>query len=72
MTHNLLSAWSPSSAALDLIKLNGVESEQIDKTLNYLKNKSDLNDINDVDGYDNWDAFFIMFCIKANKAPASD
>ena len=63
----LLSEWSPSEPAMNLIKLNGVEDEQIEKSLAYLKSQSDLNNIDDVDGYDNWDAFFIMFCVKANK-----
>ena len=63
----LLSEWSPSEPAMNLIKLNGVEHEQIEKSLAYLKSQSDLNNIDDVDGYDNWDAFFIMFCVKANK-----
>ena len=61
-----LSEWSPSSAAIDLIRLNGISDEQIEKSLTYLKNQVELNDINDVDGYDNWSAFFIMFCIKAH------
>ena len=63
----LLSEWSPSESAMNLIKLNGVEREQVEKSLAYLKSQSDLNNIDDVDGYDNWDAFFIMFCVKANK-----
>ncbi len=50
-----------------LIKLNGVEHEQIEKSLAYLKNQSELEDIDDVDGYDNWNTFCIMFCVKANK-----
>ncbi|MCK5002458.1 MAG: hypothetical protein KAS57_05510 [Gammaproteobacteria bacterium] len=63
----LLSEWSPSEPAINLIKLNGVEDEQIQKSLEYLKGQNDLSDIDDVEGYDNWDAFFIMFCVKANK-----
>ena len=63
----LLSEWSPSESAINLIKLNGVEDEQIQKSLAYLKAQVELNDINDVEGYDNWDAFFIMFCVKANN-----
>ena len=62
----LLSEWSASDAAIDLIRLNGISDEQISKSVNYLKNQTELNDINDVEGYDNWDSFFIMFCIKAN------
>jgi len=61
----LISEWQPSDSALDLIRLNGVTDEQIDKSVEYLKGHADLNSIDDVDGYDNWDAFFIMFCIKA-------
>ena len=52
---------------MNLIKLNGVEDDQIQTSLAYLKGQSDLNNIDDVEGYDNWDAFFIMFCVKANK-----
>ena len=63
----LLSQWSPSEPAINLIKLNGVEDDQVQKSLAYLKGQSDLNNIDDVEGYDNWDAFFIMFCVKANK-----
>jgi len=64
----LLADWSPSDAALDLIKLNGIEEDQIQKTLDYLKNKSDLKNIDDIDGYDNWNSLFIVFCLKAGKA----
>ena len=61
----LISEWQPSDSALDLVKLNGITKEQIDKAVGYLKSHGDLNNIDDVDGYDNWDSFFIMFCIKA-------
>lgn len=61
----LISEWQPSDSALDLLKLNGITDEQIEKSVEYLKSQSDLNNIDDVDGYDNWNAFFIMFCIKA-------
>ena len=63
----LLNEWSPSAPSINLVKLNGVDDEQIKKSLEYLKSQNDLNNIDDVDGYDNWDAFFIMFCVKANK-----
>lgn len=62
-----LNEWRPSEAALNLIKLNGIAEDKIDKAVEYLKSESGLNNIDDVDGYDNWDSFFIMFCIKANK-----
>jgi cytochrome c oxidase subunit IV len=52
---------------MDLIRLNGINDEQIEKSLAYLKSQSELVDIDDVDGYDNWNAFFIMFCIKAGN-----
>ena len=63
----LLSEWSPSEPAIELIKLNGINDEQIAKSLAYLRDKSELVNIDDVDGYDNWNAFFIMFCVKAAK-----
>ena len=63
----LLSSWTPSEAAIDLIKKNGISDEQIAKSLAYLKSKTELNDIGEIDGYDDWNTFFIMFCIKANK-----
>lgn len=63
----LLSQWTPSEAAINLIKLNGVADEQIQKSLQYLKSQDGLENIDDVEGYDNWNAFFIIFCIKANK-----
>ena len=62
----LLKEWTPSQAAIELIKLNGVTEEQIAKSVEYLKSQDSLNNIDDVDGYDNWNTFFIMFCIKAN------
>lgn len=64
----LLSEWTPSESAIDLIRLNGIEDEQIKKSLAYLKDQSQLEDIDDVEGYDNWNAFFIMFCVKANNS----
>lgn len=63
----LLSEWSPSTAAVDVIKLNGIDDEHIAKTVEYLKNETELNNIDDLDGYDNWNSFFIIFCIKAHK-----
>lgn len=65
----LLKDWSPSKAAIDLIKLNDINDEQIAKTLDYLMREAELSDIDLVDGYDNWNSLFIMFCIKANKKP---
>lgn len=64
----LLHEWTPSTAAIDLIKLNGIEDAQIKKSLDYLKNQTELSNINDVEGYDNWNAFFIMFCVKAENS----
>jgi len=64
---NILSEWSPSQATIDVIKLNGIEDDHIEKTVAYLKNETELNDINDLEGYDNWNSFFIIFCIKAHK-----
>jgi len=63
----ILSEWQPSESALELIKLNGITEEQVEKSVEYLKSQSSLNNIDDVDGYDNWNSFFIMFCVKANK-----
>jgi len=63
----LLNDWSPSKAAIDLLKLNGVDDNQIALSVKYLKDQSDLVNIDDVKGYDNWNSLFIMFCIKANK-----
>ena len=63
----LLNEWLPSKSSMDLIKLNEISDEQIEKSLAYLKSQSELNSIDDVDGYDNWNTFFIMFCVKANK-----
>ena len=61
----LLNEWSPSESAIALIKLNGIDDEQIEKSLAYLKNQGELSNIDDIDGYDNWNAFFIMFCVKS-------
>lgn len=68
----ILSKWSPSSSAIDLIKLNGIDDELIARSRDYLKNQTEMNDIDDIEGYDNWDEFFIMFCIKANKKSPDD
>lgn len=70
--NKLLSDWSPSEPAIALIKLNGIEDEQIANSLAYLKNQCELVNIDDVDGYDNWNAFFIMFCVKAAKVKTDD
>jgi len=63
----LLSEWSPSEPAIALIKLNGINDEQIAQSLTYLKNQQELSNIDDIEGYDNWNAFFIMFCVKVAK-----
>ena len=62
-----LKDWTPSQAAIDVIKLNEIGDEHITKTVEYLKNETELNDIDDLDGYDNWNSFFIIFCIKAHR-----
>ena len=64
----LLNEWSPSNAAIDLIKLNGGDDKAIDKALAYLKDQLELSNIDEVDGYNNWDEFFIVFCIKAKNS----
>lgn len=63
----LLSEWTPSTATIDVIKLNGIDDAHIAKTVEYLKDATELNHIDDVNGYDNWNSFFIIFCIKAHK-----
>jgi len=63
----ILNEWMPSQATIDVIKLNGIEDEHISKTVEYLKNETELSNIDDLDGYDNWNSFFIIFCIKAYK-----
>ncbi len=63
----LLSEWSPSTATIDVIKLNGIDDDHIAKTVEYLKAESALSNIDDIDGYDNWNSFFIIFCIKAHN-----
>jgi hypothetical protein len=67
MSSDLLEDWQPSQAALDLLDLNGVNLQQIEQALDYLKQQSGLHSIKDIDGYDNWNAFFIMFCIKLGR-----
>lgn len=62
-----LKEWTPSQAAIELIKLNGITDEQIARSVEYLKSQPGLDNIDDVEGYDNWNTFFIMFCIKANR-----
>jgi len=70
MNQDLLQDWQPSQAAMDLLELNGVSQQQIDRALDYLKQQSGLHSIEDIDGYDNWNAFFIMFCINLSKQSA--
>jgi hypothetical protein len=70
MSTDLLQDWQPSQAALDLLELNGVNQQQINQALDYLKQQSGLHSIEDIEGYDNWNAFFIMFCIKLSKQAA--
>ena len=68
----LLKEWSPSQATIDVIKLNGIDEEHISKTVEYLKNETELSNIDDLKGYDNWNSFFIIFCIKAYNNVASE
>ena len=68
----LLQEWSPSAAAIEVIKLNGIDDEHIANTVQYLKNETELNNIDDIEGYDNWNSFFIIFCIKAHKTVGVD
>lgn len=68
----LLKDWKPSVAAIDVIKLNGIDDEHISKTVEYLKNETELNNIDDITGYDNWNSFFIIFCIKAHNNVSSE
>lgn len=70
MNQDLLHDWQPSQKTLQLLELNGVNQQQIEQALVYLKQQSGLNSIADVEGYDNWNAFFIMFCIKLSKQTA--
>lgn len=63
----LLSEWSPSESAIDLIKLNGITDQQIEKALQYLKHQTEILNIDNVEGYDSWNSFFIMFCVKAGS-----
>lgn len=67
----ILKEWSPSQATIDVIKLNGIDNEHISKTVEYLKNETELNNIDDLTGYDNWNSFFIIFCIKAHNNASS-
>jgi len=68
----ILKEWSPSQATIDVIKLNGIDDEHIAKTVEYLKNETELNNIDDIAGYDNWNSFFIIFCIKANNSVSTE
>lgn len=68
----LLKDWTPSQATIDVIKLNEISDEHIAKTVEYLKNETELDNIDDLDGYDNWNSFFIIFCIKAHRNVSSE
>lgn len=63
----LLKDWTPSETSIDLIKRNGINESQIEKSLAYLKSQQEIANIDDVEGYDNWNTFFIMFCVKSKK-----
>ena len=65
--NKILKNWLPSQSAVNMLKLNGVTNEMIQKSVYYLKDKSGLKHIDDIEGYTNWNAFFIVFCVKANK-----
>lgn len=67
-----LKNWTPSQASIDVIKLNEISDEHIAKTVEYLKNETELDNIDDLDGYDNWNSFFIIFCIKAHRNVSSE
>lgn len=54
---------------MDLLRLNGLRDDDIEKALSYLRTQTELEDIDRIDGYKDWDAFFIMFCIKAAGSP---
>lgn len=66
MMSKLLSEWTPSQAAIDLLRLNGMSEAHIRSSVKYLKAQTGLENIDHVEGYDSWNAFFIMFCIKAH------
>jgi len=68
----LLSEWTLSEATMDLLRLNGLNDDDMGKALDYLKTQTELEDIEKINGYDSWDAFFIMFCIKAAGSPHKD
>lgn len=68
----ILNDWMPSQATIDVIKLNEIDDAHIAKTVDYLKNETELNNIDDLDGYDNWNSFFIIFCIKAHRNVSSE
>ncbi len=66
----LLADWTPSKAAIDLIRLNEIDENQIKASVEYLRNQTELKSLDDLTGYDNWNSFFIIFCIKAHRKPA--
>jgi len=66
--NKILKNWLPSQAAVNVLKLNGVTNEMIQKSVHYLKSQTELKHIDDVENYSNWNSFFIVFCLKANKS----
>jgi hypothetical protein len=65
----LLSDWSPSSSAIELIELSDMDDEQIAASLACVKNQTALSDMVDTDGHHYWNAFFIMSSINAVNKP---
>ena len=65
-----LSEWSPSDVTINLLRLNGMSDDHIEKSVTYLKTQKELDNIDDIEGYDSWNTFFIMFCIKAHDERA--
>lgn len=68
----LLSEWTPSETTIELLKLNGLDEEHIERSVTYLKTETELEKIEDLDGYDNWNSFFLIFCIKAGGSQLKD
>ena len=65
--NKILKNWLPSQACVNILKLNGVTNEMIQKSVHFLKSQNELKHIDDVEGYSDWNSFFIVFCNKANK-----
>ena len=63
--------WLPSEPTIKVLKLNELSDQHIHNCVQYLKQEYLGCSIDEIEQYESWNALFIIFAIKANKAPAN-